>query len=331
MVTRKGIRMEMEGKLRMTMDRFHIPVLLSETINGLKITNGKKYIDATLGGGGHTRVILEKGGIVLGIDFDPEALEYVRENYKLQITRLQMPPATTSKMLADGGQANFKLKIIKGNFKDLKVIAQHNGFNKVAGILFDLGVSSHQLETSYRGFSFNTTAALDMRMDPDLQVTAADLINGLNEGELYELFNKYAEEFYSRAIARAIIRARAIKPVTTCDQLAQIIIRVRGKGRGERTHPATRIFQALRIAVNDELNNLKTALPQTIDLLERDGRLAIISFHSLEDRIVKNFFKQKEREGIFKIISQKPIRPSDSEVKTNSRSRSAKLRIAQLN
>jgi len=168
-------------------------------------------------------------------------------------------------------------------------------------------------------------------MDPDLKVTAADLVNGLNEGELYELFKKYSEEYHSRAIARAIIRARAIKPIKTCNELAEIVVGARGRrGRFDRTHPATRVFQALRIAVNDELNNLRQALPQAVELLEKKGRLVVLSFHSLEDRIVKNFFKNKAEEGILRILTKKPIRPDKEEIKANPRSRSAKLRIAEL-
>lgn len=290
---------------------YHIPVLLKETINGLAIKKGEKYIDATVGGGGHTREILKRGGIVLGIDTDPEALEYIEENFKFQIS-------------------NFKLKLAHGNFAHLEEIALKNGFAQVAGILFDLGVSSHQLETEDRGFSFNTNAALDMRMDPNLQVTAADLVNGLNEGELYELFNKYGEEHHSRAIAHAIIRARAIRQIRTCNELAEIVVKARGgRGRFDRTHPATRVFQALRIAVNDELNNLKEALPQAVGLLEKGGRLVVLSFHSLEDRIVKFFFKEKAKKEILRILTKKPIRPNEEEIRANPRSRSAKLRIAE--
>lgn len=285
---------------------FHIPVLLSRVIGGLAVAKGGKYIDATVGGGGHTWEILKRGGRVLGIDCDPEAIKHVKNKIKNDLT------------------------LVRGNFVHLKEIAEKEGFTKVSGILFDLGVSSHHLETDYRGFSFNTDAPLDMRMDPDLSVSAADLINGLNEGELDELFKKYSQEYHSRAIARAIVRARTLKPIKTCNQLAEIIIRVRGRrGRFDRTHPATRVFQALRIAVNDELNNLKQALPQAVDLLEKKGRLVVLSFHSLEDRIVKNFFKEKEAKGLLQILTKKPIRPNEEEIKVNPRSRSAKLRIAE--
>ena len=303
----------------MDRDAFHIPVLLSEVTKGLAISEGKKYVEATVGGGGHTEEILREGGIVLGIDCDPEAIEHVGRKVKNNLT------------------------LVRENFAHLKEIGKRTGFEKVAGILFDLGVSSHQLETDYRGFSFNTNAPLDMRMDPTLSVTAADLVNGLNEGELDELFKKYSEEYHSRAIARAIVRARAIAPIATCNQLAEVVIKARRQSRFERTpacrrlkhqrlagrHPAMRVFQALRIAVNDELNNLRQALPQAVELLEKGGRLVVLSFHSLEDRIVKNFFKEKEKKGILQVLTKKPIRPSREEIKANPRSRSAKLRIAE--
>lgn len=290
----------------MATDKFHIPALLKEAIDGLNVKPGSQYIDATLGGGGHTGEILKRGGIVLGIDQDPEAIGHVNLTLKTE-----------------------HLKLAHGNFAHLKEIGSQAGFNKVAGIIFDLGVSSHQLETEERGFSFNTDAPLDMRMDPNLAVTAADLVNGLTEKELYELFIKYAEEFHSRAIARALVRARTLKPITTCNELAEIVLRVKRKGRFERTHPATRIFQALRMAVNDELNNLKKALPQAVELLDKNGRLAILSFHSLEDRIVKNFFKDQRDKGILEILTQKPIVPKEEETKENPRARSAKLRMGQ--
>lgn len=297
----------------MTNDIFHVPVLLKGAIEGLNVRQGGKYIDATIGGGGHSLEILKRGGKVLGIDVDPEAIRYVEESIKYQVAGIKS-----------------NLTLVRGNFVHLKEISKDHGFTKVAGILFDLGVSSHQLETDYRGFSFNTEAALDMRMDPNLQVTAADLINGLNEGELYELFSKLGEEYHSRAIARAIVRARAIKPIKTCNELAGIVVKARGgRGRFDRTHPATRVFQALRIAVNDELNNLRKALPQALELLEKEGRLVILSFHSLEDRIVKNFFKEQQTEGVLGILTKKPIRPRQEEIRINPRSRSTKMRIAE--
>ncbi len=289
---------------------FHKPVLLKEAIEFLNVRAGEKYIDATVGGGGHSAAILKAQGEVLGIDCDPEAIKSAREY-------LSSACPNTSWQLA------------RGNFKDLKDIAIAYGFTPVAGILFDLGVSSYQLETAERGFSFNLEGPLDMRMDPALKVTAADLVNGLTQTELGELFFKFGEERYARRIARAICRERQLKPITTCDELARIILRVRRRGRFDRTHPATRCFQALRIAVNDELNNLKAALPQALKMLKPAGRLVVISFHSLEDRIVKNFLKLAAGEGKLEILTKKPIRPTAEEIKTNPRSRSAKLRAGE--
>ncbi len=292
----------------METEKYHIPVLLEELVESLRVKLGEKYIDATIGGGGHTQEILRGGGLVLGIDVDEDAINHLEKRFQKQITEDQ-------------------LKIERGNFAHLKEIAQKKGFAKVAGIIFDLGLSSHQLATQERGFSFNSEAPLDMRMDPNLSVTAADLINGLNEGELYELFTKLGEERHARPIARAVTFSRTIRPIKTSRQLTDIVLKVRGWwGKVGRVHPATRVFQALRIAVNDELNNLKLALPQASELLKPGGRLIIISFHSLEDRIVKHFFINDQN---LAIITKHPIRPSENEIEKNPRSRSAKMRVAE--
>lgn len=294
-------------------DMIHIPVLVDQVVKVLEPGPEKKYIDTTVGGGGHTEAIIKKRGRVLGIDMDPKALEMARKRLASAC-----PPGAFA--------------LAHGNFANLAEIAKKEGFEPVSGILFDLGISTYQLEDPSRGFSFGAEAPLDMRMDPNLKVTAKDLINVLNEGELYELFTKLGEEHYSRPIARAICRARRIKPIETCNQLVQIILRARPKrGQYDRTHPATRVFQALRIAVNDELNNLKEALPQAVDLLEPGGRLVVLSFHSLEDRIVKNFFKEGSEKGTLKILTKKPIRPTREEVEKNPRARSGKLRAAEKN
>lgn len=291
---------------------FHIPVLLKETVEYLNVKRGGKYIDATAGGGGHTAAILQSGGKILSLDYDPEAIKATRE------------------YLLSTACPNTSWRLAQGNFKNLAEIAKKNGFESVDGVLFDLGVSSYQLETPQRGFSFNTDAPLDMRMDPDLKVTAADLVNGLNSGELEEIFEKFGQERYARRIARAIIEARRSGPIRTCNQLAEIIVRVRPKrGKFDRTHPATRVFQSLRIVVNDELNNLKEALPGALAVLKSGGRLLIISFHSGEDRIVKEFLKEAEKEGQVRLVTKKPVRPSEEEIERNPRSRSAKLRVGE--
>lgn len=288
------------------MSDFHTPVLLRQTIDNLKIKRGGQYIDATVGGGGHAAAILKLGGTILGIDCDPEAIKAAR------------------KCLASACPDTF-WRLAQGNFKNLRQIAADNGFDKVNGILFDLGVSSHQLETAGRGFSFNLEGPLDMRMDPTLGVTAADLVNGLTKNELEELFKKFGDERAAWKIAEAIVSARKLRPIETCGQLVNIV----GARRGSRLHPATRVFQALRMAVNDELNNLSQALPQAADLLRPEGRLAVISFHSGEDRIVKNFLKDQKGKGNLIIINKKPVRAAAEEIVANPKSRSAKLRVAQ--
>jgi len=292
------------------MSIYHVPVLLNGIIKFLEVKPGKRFIDATVGGGGHTEAILKAGGLVLGIDQDEEAINEVKRRLWNYIEKGQ-------------------LIVKKGNFKNLEQITKEKNFTNVNGVLFDLGVSSHQLETPKRGFSFNSDAPLDMRMDESLKITAADLVNGLNKGELYELFTKLGEEHYARPISQAIVRARNIKPITRCNELAAIILSVRRKGRLDRTHPATRVFQALRIAVNDELNALRVVLIEAIGVTARGGRIAVISFHSLEDRIVKNFFRTGEKERKLKLLTDKPIIPGDKEIEANPKSRSAKLRIAE--
>lgn len=306
------------------MNEFHQPVLLKEVIELLDIKKGKKYIDATLGGGGHSLEILKRGGKVLGLDCDPEAIKAARR----YLSSACPTPNHARKRLGTGPDISWRLA--QGNFAHLKEIAESNNFTQVAGILFDLGVSSHQLESFKRGFSFKSQDKLDMRMDPTLTVTAADLVNGLNKGELNELFAKLGEERHSRHIAEAICRARRIAPITTCKQLAEIIAgAIAKRGVKIKIDPATRCFQALRIAVNDELNNLRKALPQALGLLENGGRLAVISFHSGEDRIVKHFFRQQSKENGLEIITDKPVTVSKSERLNNPKSRSAKLRVAE--
>lgn len=285
------------------MDTYHVSVLLHETVEYLNVQPGKKYIDGTLGGAGHTRLILERGGNVLGIDQDQDALDYVKQTVQ-----------------------NDQLNLVKGNFKDIDSIAKANGYEKVAGILFDLGISSHHVDAAERGFSFMREGPLDMRMDRDLTVKAGDLINVLTKGELNELFYKLGEERFARSISESIIRARQVKPITTTTELSDIIRKAVPSSK-KGINPATKVFQALRIAVNDELHVVEEALPKAITLLESGGRLAVISFHSLEDRIVKHTFIDFEKKGLGKIITKKPIIPPEEEIEKNNRSRSSKLRV----
>lgn len=295
------------------MSGFHTPALQEEIIGVLQIEKGEKYIDGTVGGGELALGILKRGGRVLGIDLDHEALEY-----------------TMSKIIDQDLEKN--LILVRGNFREIKKIAHENGFNQAAGVLFDLGVSSHQLDEPRRGFSFKFDTPLDMRMDPsgsEEQVSAKDLINGLTRRELYELFTKLGQEKRALAISDRIVRARKIKPIETTGELAMLVRGVYGESRIHGIHPATKVFQALRIAVNDELNNIRIAIPNAYDLLKNDGRMIVISFHSLEDRIVKKTFLDLEKKENARILTRKPVRPKEAELQRNPRARSARMRAIQ--
>lgn len=296
---------------------YHEPVLLREIIEALEVKKGKWYLDLTLGDGGHSLEILRLGGNVLGLDVDPEALERVRGRLG-ELERL-------------GGLGEYRL--IQGNFRDIKNLLPaslgEQTETKFAGVLFDLGVSSLQLENPERGFSFLKEGPLDMRMDPNLQIRALDLIHAGGRKELYELFNRLGEEKLARALGNALVRARALKPIKTTKELAELVENVVGRSKGG-IHPATRAFQALRIAVNDELNALEEGLVLVKDLIQNHGRILVISFHSLEDRIVKFTFRKWEEEGMGKVITKKPILPNNDEVRENPRSRSGKLRVFEI-
>ena len=286
------------------MESHHVPVLLRETIEALQVQPGGRYIDCTLGEGGHAAAILEAsspGGLLLGLDWDPEAIEVARARLK------------------GFGTSVF---LVNENFKHLEQVCLRYDFYPVHGILFDLGVSSLQLETGGRGFSFQREAPLDMRFDPRESLTAEKIVNHFPEEELALILRKYGEERYSRRIARCIVQNR---PVRTTVQLAELCERAVDSRRG-RIHPATRTFQALRIAVNHELDNLQVALQQAVGLLGPGGRLVVISFHSLEDRLVKDFMR---REGRLQVVNKRVIRPALEELARNPRSRSARLRASQ--
>ncbi len=291
------------------MSDYHVSVLLKDVIENLKVEKGKKYIDATLGGGGYTFEIARLGGRVLGIDVDEEAIDYVESRIKNQELSLRD-----------------SIKIVKGNFRNIDEIAKSNGFENVEGIVFDLGVSMHQLKNDKRGFSFMSDSDLDMRMDRDLGVKAKDLINVLNKKELYEIFKNFGEESSAWPVAEAIISARKVKKIETTGELANIVARV-VRNRNSKIHPATKIFQALRIVINDELGSLEEALPKAVSLLNKKGKLLVVSFHSGEDRIVKNSFKEFEKLDLGRIITSEPIVPEEQEIEINKASRSAKLRI----
>jgi len=285
------------------MSSTHISVLKLEAVDALQVKAGGRYIDATLGGAGHTIEIAKKGGLVLGIDTDTQALEIAKEN------------------LTTAGVTGWTLA--KGNFRDIEQIAKDNGFETVDGILFDLGVSSFQLDTPERGFSYRfTDAPLDLRMNQSSGGTASELVNSNSEEELYEIFATYGEEQFSRDISRAICRARSVNEIKT---VADLVAVVTGAVKDVHNGVLSRVFQALRIAVNDELGSIREGMDGAEKLISSGGMLVVISFHSLEDRIVKQYMLK----GDWKVITKHPLLPTEEEIGSNRRSRSAKLRIAQ--
>ncbi len=303
----------------------HTPVLLAEILEGLQVRPGSRMIDGTIGGGGHTAAMMANSapdGRILGIDADPAAIRRITLRFESAI-------------------AAGRLTVAQGNFGDLAEIAQTSGFIAVDAILLDLGVSSFQLETPERGFSFGHDGPLDMRFDPLQGIDAAHIVNSWPEDEIADLIYQYGEEKQSRRIARYLVQQR---PFATTSELANAIERAIGGRRGSRIHPATRTFQALRIAVNEELTQLARVLPQCLNLLVPGGRLAVLTFHSLEDRIVKQWMQKEastyvrdetilqggyERRPTLKILTRKPMTATEAELTHNPRSRSAKLRIAE--
>jgi 16S rRNA (cytosine1402-N4)-methyltransferase len=304
----------------------HIPVMAKEVIELLQCKPGGIFVDGTVGLGGHSQAILEKiqpGGLLIGVDRDKESLESAHARLK--------PFGESCRLFHD-------------NFKNLPLILNNLATNLVDGILIDLGVSSYQLLSPERGFSFQSDAMLDMRMDRSQQWTAADLINNMPEGELADIIYQYGEERYSRRIAAAIVQERQKSPITRCSQLAAIVSRA-FKVRGHQAiHPATRTFQALRIAVNEELDGLDELLIEAFGFLKPGGRMAVIAFHSLEDRIVKRTFRKLAGQCICEappelcvcprveaanLLTSRPITPSSEELAINARSRSARLRALE--
>lgn len=303
----------------------HTPVLLPAVLEWLQPRPSGIYVDATLGGGGHASVLLERAqpnGMLLGIDADPAALATVRQRWQDRFDA-----------------ASYRL--LHSPFERLAELAAEVGITHADGILLDLGVSSHQLDTAQRGFSFQHDAPLDMRLDPTQGATAAELIATMSETDLANVIYQYGEERMSRRIARRIVEQRTQQPITTTRELATLVAQAvgrRGTQRGSRQiHPATRTFQALRVAVNRELEQLERVLPQAVALLAPGGRLAVISFHSLEDRIVKQFYRDQSgyddpdelRPRRLRVLTRKPIVADAAEQEANPRSRSAKLRVAE--
>jgi 16S rRNA (cytosine1402-N4)-methyltransferase len=301
----------------------HEPVMLREVLAGLAVRPGGRYVDCTLDGGGHAEAIMDAaspGGELLGIDEDIEVMDLARER------------------LARFGDA---VAYVQGNFRDVDRLCRERGFAPVNGILFDLGLSSHQLASASRGFSFRVDAPLDMRFGPGVEMTASDWVNDSEEEDLADLIWRFGEERQSRRIARAIVQGR---PMRTTTDLAKAVEQAVGRRPGSQIHPATKTFQALRIAVNQELASLAEALPWAHGLLGFGSRLVVISYHSLEDRIVKQYIQRESRDCIcppeqpvctcehkatLRPISRGAVQPSQEEIANNPRSRSAKLRVAE--
>jgi 16S rRNA (cytosine1402-N4)-methyltransferase len=321
-----GIRFVRDGG---EMDEGHLPVLVNEVIEMLAPGPGSLHIDATLGGGGHTERILEAAspdGRLLGLDADPAAIARVDARLRPRF--------------------GDRLVLRQANFRDLAEVAPDAGFDAVDGCLFDLGLSSFQLADRERGFGFRAGGPLDMRFDPSRGVPAAELLASLDAAELTALFRRYGEEPKAPRIARAIVDARRVAPISTAEELAALVERVLPPNPRvrRRTHPATRVFQALRIAVNEELEALEAGLAAALDLLRPGGRLVVLSYHSLEDRIVKRFF-QAERRGCvcppelpvcvcgrnprLRLVTSPSLTPSATELAANPRARSARLRAAE--
>ncbi|MBQ4317297.1 MAG: 16S rRNA (cytosine(1402)-N(4))-methyltransferase RsmH [Clostridia bacterium] len=307
------------------MEFSHISVLLHETVDSLNIKPNGVYVDCTLGGAGHTSLILSKlgeDGVVVGIDRDDDALANARE--KIQDKRLIT---------------------VKDNFENLKNAIEIVGISQVDGIIMDLGVSSHQLDVAERGFSYMKDAPLDMRMDRTSPLTAYDVVNGYSEQELVRIFKDYGEERFASKIASKICAVRTEKPIENTLELADLIsLSIPAKFRNDGGHPAKRVFQAIRIEVNGELDCIPKAIESGAEVLKSGGRMSIISFHSLEDRLVKTRFQKLEnpctcpsdfpicvcgKKQVVKIITKKPILPSEEELKINNRSHSAKLRVCE--
>lgn len=306
----------------------HRPVLLAEALDALQPRQGGRYLDGTFGGGGHTRALLEASapdGVVLALDADPAAMS--------RALKLSQEPGIGERLIP-----------VRANFADLAAIARDRRLAPLDGILLDLGLSSFQLDEPERGFAFRYEGPLDMRFDPEQGVSAGDLVNSLPERELADLIWRFGEESGSRRIARAIVRERAQTPIETTTRLAEIVSRALGGRRGKETHPATRTFQALRIAINEELAALESALLGALDVLAPGGRIAVIAFHSLEDRIVKRFIERESAECVcppeipvcvcnhrprLRKVTRRAVRPDAAEMDANPRARSAILRVAE--
>jgi 16S rRNA (cytosine1402-N4)-methyltransferase len=289
---------------------YHYPVLHRELLGLLSLKGKKVIVDCTIGVGSHALKIFaeaDSDARLIGIDKDEESLAIARTRLKAYQERLTL---------------------FKGNFSDLGQIFENLGIKEADIFLFDLGISLYQLSEPERGFSFLRQGPLDMRMDKNAFISAYDLVNNLSERELIDIFRRFGEERYAKKIAYAITRKRQVEPISSTGQLSRIVVECYG-GLSFKIHPATKVFQALRIAVNRELESLTSGFSEAIKLLGKGGRIAVISFHSLEDRIVKHTIKKQSSLGILKIITKKPLTPDSVELSENNASRSAKLRVAE--
>ncbi|HTZ11533.1 MAG TPA: 16S rRNA (cytosine(1402)-N(4))-methyltransferase RsmH [Candidatus Margulisiibacteriota bacterium] len=297
-----------------TEDKLHTPVMLQEVLEYLDLSPGKLVVDATLGLAGHSKALLERilpGGRLIGIDRDEESLK---------IARVKLSGFADS------------VELVQGNFVDIDNILRSLKINKIDAALFDLGVSSFQLSDPQRGFSFQSNGPLDMRLDRNSYVSAYDLVNNLNEDEISSLLWNFGQERWHNRIAHLLVEERQRHPIATTSELVSIVERAipsRYRHRYYRIHPATRTFQAVRIAVNRELEILEEAINKSIALLNKDARICVISFHSLEDRAVKWAFRKAAAQELIKIITPKPLTPRESEVRLNPSARSSKLRVAE--
>ncbi len=288
----------------------HEPVMVREVGDFLRPQPGQTILDCTAGSGGHSGVILEKiqpGGLLVGIDKDSEILRITKQR------------------LTETGH---RVKLYHADYADVDEVLRQAGVEKVHGVLLDLGASSFQFDRGYRGFSFSKNGTLDMRMDQTQGITAQELIQKLSVQDLAKILWEYGEERWSKRIARAIVKARETSDIASTGQLAEIVARAVPGGKG-KIHPATKVFQALRIAVNRELESLEAFLGKVHGFMFTGARIVVISFHSLEDRLVKKDFLEKANRNIFELLTKKPVTPGDSEIEMNVRSRSAKLRAAE--
>jgi 16S rRNA (cytosine1402-N4)-methyltransferase len=295
-------------------EKLHVPVMLQEVLDFLKLAPGQTIVDATLGTGGHSLEILKRitpGGRLIGIDRDENSLTICRQRL-----------------------VEFKdsIELVHANFAELDQVLANLGIQKIDGIVFDLGISSYQLHDAQRGFSFQEEGPLDMRLDKSSYISAYDLVNNLNENEISQILWNFGQERWHNRIAHLLVQERRNEPISTTKQLANLVMRAiphRYRRSYYRIHPATRTFQAVRIAVNRELEILENAVKKAVDILGKQARIAVISFHSLEDRAIKHTFRALCADGLINIITAKPLTPAPSEIEANPSSRSSKFRVAE--